>query len=79
MFIQTQVKMLQKRVIRVITGSEFLAPTNVLLHDNGILKCDDIHKFLLLLYFFNNRDKFSYSNDPYFTGNSNEPIFNIID
>ena len=45
------VEMLQKRVVRVITGSEFLAQSIGLFHDTNILKYDDLHRFLLLLYF----------------------------
>ena len=56
---------------------EFLAHSIGLFHDTNILKYDDLHRFLLLLYFFNNRDRFLHSNTPYFTRNSNAPILNI--
>ena len=46
------VEMLQKKVIRIITGSEYLAHTNDLFLKAKILKLFDLHEYLLLLYFF---------------------------
>lgn len=68
------VEMLQKRAIRVVTHSEFLAHTDPLFHTTGILKICDIHKYLLMLYFFKNRDKFEYPSSEYSTRYSSDPI-----
>ena len=45
---------LQKRAIRVITKSEYLAHTNDLFSRNRILKLPDIHKLKLGIYTFKN-------------------------
>ena len=66
--------MLQKKVIRILTGIEYLAHTNILFYRTKILKLKDLHEFLLLLYAFKNKDSFSYSNAPYSTRHANDPI-----
>ena len=68
------VEMLQKKVIRIITGSEYLAHTNDLFLKAKILKLSDLHEYLLLLYFFKNKNKFSYSDGHYWTRHSGDPI-----
>ena len=43
-------KLLQKKLIRIITNSEYLAHTNPLFRQTNILKIDDLHKFILVQY-----------------------------
>ena len=68
------IEILQKRVIRIITDSSYLAHTDPLFHQTGILKACDIHKFLLLSYFFKHRDDFPSSNVVYNTRHAHEPL-----
>ena len=41
---------IQKKIIRIITNSGYLAHTNPLFYQTGILKVIDVHKFLLAQY-----------------------------
>ena len=50
---------LHKRAIRLISNSTFLAHTNELFYDHGILKLKEINQFRLILYVYKNFDKFS--------------------
>ena len=69
---------LLKRIVRIITGSEYLAHTdNLFFYSTQILKLNDLHKYLLLVYFFNNKDRFNYSATPYFTRHSSDPVLSI--
>ena len=43
---------LQKRILRIINNSEFLAHTNPLFKKNNILKLPDVHNFILAQYMF---------------------------
>ena len=43
---------LQKRILRIINNSEFLAHTNPLFKKNNILKLSDVHNFILAQYMF---------------------------
>ena len=70
------VEMLQKRVVRVVTHSEFLAHTGGLFYSTGILKAKDLHVYLLLIYLFKNREKFSFPSSSYSTRYPNNPILN---
>lgn len=67
------VEMLQKRAVRIITGSEYLAHTDPLFYSTGILKIDDLHEYLLLLYLFKSKNKFNYSNSTYETRHASDP------
>jgi len=71
------VEMLQKRVVRIITGSEYLAHTDELFYSTGILKVRDLHSYLLLLYFFRNRENFDRNTSAYMTRNSNDPVLRV--
>ena len=68
------IEMLQKRAIRIISGSEYLAHTTPLFYDAGILKAVDVHRLLLLLYYFRNREKFGQSNVAYETRHAHAPV-----
>src|SRR3989442_2738844 len=46
---------LQKRAIRIITRSSYLAHTSPLFHKLGILKLEDIYKLQVLLFVYNCR------------------------
>ena len=50
--------MLQKRAVRVITGSDYLARTNPLFHKTGLLKIQDIHIYLLAVYMYHKQKNF---------------------
>ena len=61
------VELLQKRAVRIVTGSEYLAHTEPLCIATCILKVKDIHKVLLLLYYHKNKSKFPSSSSSYDT------------
>ena len=71
------VEMLQKRAVRIITGSTYLAHTEPLFHSTAILKLDDLHEYLLLLYLFKNKSDFGSSNLNYDTRNAQAPAIGI--
>ena len=59
----TPLLVLQKKIVRIITGSEFLAHSGPLFKQTGILKITDLHKYLLCLHMYklrhsNNRNIF---------------------
>ena len=68
------IELLQKRVVRIITGSDFLANTGPLFYSTGILKIKDVNKFLLALYMRKNLDNFRNINSVYQTRNAIEPL-----
>ena len=47
--------LLQKKIIRIITGQSYFAHTDPLFLQTGILKIPDIHKYLLGIYMFKNK------------------------
>ena len=49
-------KLIQKKILRIITGSEYLAHTNPLFYQTNILKVSDLHKYLLAQYMFKLRE-----------------------
>ena len=49
---------LQKRIIRIITGSEYLAHTNDLFYNNSLLKLPEIYEYFVLIYMFKNLNTF---------------------
>ena len=53
---------LQKKIVRIITSQSYLAHTDLLFKQTGILKIQDIHKYLLGIYMFKNKIK---NNLPY--------------
>ena len=55
----TGLNVLHKRVIRLISNSEYLAHTNNIFHSYGLLKLSELHEFRLILYVYKNLDKFS--------------------
>jgi len=59
--------LLQKKAVRTITGSEFLDHSEPLFIKTGILKMEQIYKYLCCLYYFDNPSKFSVGNHSYFT------------
>ena len=68
---QTHIKpsvILQKRVIRILSGEPYLAHTNNLFCQQSVLKFTDINKYLTALFMFKNFDKFAtFSNHNYST------------
>ena len=63
--------MLQKRALRIITFSEYLAHTEELFKQLNIPKIHDIHKYSCCLYVFSNKNKFEINDDVYSTRNCN--------
>jgi len=52
---------LQKKIVRIITNSSYLAHTTPLFHRCRLLKLKDIYKFNLAIYFFKNKLFLNYS------------------
>jgi hypothetical protein len=50
-----QLTLLQKKVIRIITGENYLAHTDPLFVQTGILKLSDLHTYLLAILMFKNK------------------------
>ena len=63
--------MLQKKIIRVITGQNYLAHTDPLFHETAVLKLSDIHTYLLALHAFkiNSVGGYSHASHAYSTRN----------
>lgn len=70
------VDMLQKKVIRIITGSGFLAHTEPLFLKAEILKVCDVHRFLLGVYMYKNLSSFDLPDHSYDTRQSTKPTVN---
>ena len=70
--------LLQKKIIRIITQQSYLAHTNPLFYQTGILKIHDIHDYLLAIegYKANIQQKFTYPSHSYETRSSAYPISN---
>ena len=68
------VELLQKKVVRIVTHSSYLAHTNDLFIKTGILKVKEIHEYLLLIYMFKNRLNFDISNSHYNTRHATDPV-----
>ena len=67
-------RMLQKRVIRIINGAQFLDHTNELFLRNSILKFDDVNYYLIAIFMFKNQDlPMFYSNHEHNTRHANLP------
>ena len=67
-------RMLQKRVIRIINGAQFLDHTNELFLRNSILKFDDVNYYLVAIFMFKNQDlPMFYRNHEHNTRNANFP------
>jgi hypothetical protein len=45
-------QLLQKKIVRILTNQPYLAHTDPLFHRTGILKLNDIHRYLLALHAF---------------------------
>ena len=71
------VEMLHKRVINILTGSDYLAYSNLLFFYTKILTLKDLNEFLLFMYSIKNKDIFIASNNPYPTRYSDDPILNV--
>lgn len=69
-------EMLQKKIIRIVTRSEFLAHTDPLFYETKILKIADVHKFLLAIYVYKKFSKFTFPNHAYETRISVDPSLN---
>ena len=64
-----QIFLLQKKAVRIICNESYLAHTNELFLKCKILKFADIRKYLLCLYYYQNKSKFSVVDHPYMTRN----------
>ena len=67
-------ELLQKKLIRIITGSEYLAHTNPLFASTKILKITDIHKFIILQHMYKSSNFLLHRSDihSYSTRSSND-------
>ena len=65
---------LQKRAVRILSNSDYLAHTSPLFFNSKTLKLDDIHRFLVLQYVFKNFDKFSARDSSYGSRNAGKLI-----
>ena len=63
--------LLQKRAVRVITSSEYLAHTDHLFREVSILKIAEIYKYSCCMYVFNNRSFYETNSNIYGTRNCN--------
>ena len=70
------IELLQKKVVRIITGSAFLSHTDPLFCSTKILKVSDVHRYLLGIYMYRNLSSFSTANHPYLTRQANDPLIN---
>lgn len=70
------IDLLQKRIVRVITGSNYLAHTGPLFHRTKILKLSDVHTFLLGTYMYSHISSFSTPTHTITTRQSEDPIVN---
>ena len=61
--------LLQKKIVRIICGADYLAHTNILFFQTKILKFFDVHTFLLCLYFHKNANDFTSQSHNYSTRN----------
>ena len=64
-------RVLQKKIIRIITNSEYLAHTNQLFYITKILKIDDVRTYTLATYAFNNISSFGCHAHVHVTRNRN--------
>ena len=69
--------MLQNRIVRIVTGSEYLARTNPLYYRTGILKISDIHKIFLAIYVYKNKNNLSHPTYSYNTRHRNDPLISF--
>ena len=72
--------LLQKKIVRIITNSEFLAHTGPLFAKLEMLKVSDIHRYLISIHAFKSLDSYSIHQHSYFTRNRNNlvPTFQRI-
>ena len=71
-------KVLQKRIVRLLAGSHYLAHSEPLFARLKILRVDDIYRFVLAQYMFHNRGSLIYRHpDAYHTRGANllAPVF----
>ena len=61
--------LLQKKIVRIITNSDYLAHSDPLFVRTGILKINDIHTFLLAIHGFKFHNKYVTSSHEYNTRN----------
>ena len=66
--------LLQKKVIRLICSEPYLSHTNNLFFKSKILKVHDVYKFMLCLYFHQNRTSFHSFSHSHFTRNRNQIV-----
>ena len=71
----------QKKVVRIITKSRYLAHTDPLFKKTGILKIAELYEFHLALYAYVNIDNFDYATHDYQTRHRSDPrsAFNRLD
>jgi hypothetical protein len=72
----TQLILIQKKIIRLITNESYLAHTGPLFFKTNILKINDLHTYLLAIeaYKSNEQSNFLYVQHSYDTRNRNNPV-----
>ena len=65
---------LQKKLVRIITNSDYLAHTDPLFHSTGILKINELYEYHLTLYAFRNKNNFVSSSHAYQTRQSHHAV-----
>ena len=68
--------LVQKKIIRLITNSNYNAHTDILFHQTGILRFPELFEYFLASYAFvqNSRGNFSYPTHDYPTRNHSNPV-----
>ena len=66
--------LLQKKILRIICGQNYLASTNELFYQTKILKLPDLHTYLLCNYFYQNSDLFSSGQHSHNTRNRHQIV-----
>jgi hypothetical protein len=69
-----KLKLLQKKLLRIMTNSTFLAHTDPLFYRTKILKIEDIHTYLLSIHAFKNQNHFPSYDHNYYTRNRNNLV-----
>ena len=75
-----KILLLQKKVVRIITKSRYLAHTDPLFKKMEILKINELYEFHLALYAYVNRNNFNYASHSHETRNrsDSQPAFNRL-
>ena len=74
------IELIQKKLVRIITNSEYLAHSKPLFHQTGILKIYELYEYHLGIFAFKNQSNFSHTTHNYATRNAGlfVPTFNRL-